>query len=132
MTIMHHRLKILPRGIGNAIYNAIESRVPSSFRMNRITFTWGFLGVILKNRVKTKTSEGKIDRSRFPNVLRWFLTLLVTSQKIFRMRLITITSRSSVTKAKGNFEDNCRAWQYAACSSDEAYLVRTLNERSVA
>ena len=44
----------------------------------------GFLGVILKNRVKTKSSEGiKIDRSRFPKVLRWFLTLLVSSHKIY-------------------------------------------------
>ena len=80
MTIMHHRLKTLRNGIGNTISNAIESRVPSSFRMHVIKFTWSFLGVILKNRVKTTTAEGKI---RFPNVLRWFLTLVVSSHKIY-------------------------------------------------
>ena len=32
--LISHRLKTLRNGIGNAISNAIESRVPSSFRMN--------------------------------------------------------------------------------------------------
>ena len=41
--LLYHRLKTLRNGIGNAISNAIESRVPSSFRMNLITFTWTFL-----------------------------------------------------------------------------------------
>ena len=40
--------------------------------MNLIKFTWAFL-----EWSKTKTSEGKIDRARFRNVLTWFLTVLV-------------------------------------------------------
>ena len=39
----YHRLKTLRYGIGNALSNAIESHVPSSFRTNLIKFTWVFL-----------------------------------------------------------------------------------------